>query len=127
MADEHLFGAFAFGELPDQLDGVADFTVERRVARIDDLTRGVDGFAELCFPIQARVVVHLERQPKRIHLLVTRPALGFPCDPHPLTQCGLWLIRKHRVHGDRHIGNATTQQPFANPTASQDRVIIHGI
>ena len=97
------------------------------VAGIDDLARGVDGFVEFRCPIQAGVVVHLKRQPQRIHLLVTRPAIVFPGDPHAFTQCVVWLIRQHRIHGDRHIGNAATEQPFANPSAAQDGVIVHGV
>jgi len=37
MADEHLFGEFAFGELPDQLDGVADFIGHSNITTTSDL------------------------------------------------------------------------------------------
>ena len=36
-------------------------------------------------------------------------------------------MSSHRVHGDWHVGNATTEQAFANPSTAQDSMIVHGI
>ena len=51
MADEDLFGAFAFRDFPNHFNGVGDFSIKCGIAGIDDLARSVDGFVEFQFPI----------------------------------------------------------------------------
>jgi hypothetical protein len=43
-------------------------------------------FVEFGGAVEAGVIVHLERQAERVHLLVAGPAIGFPRHAHPLAQ-----------------------------------------
>ena len=60
--------------------------------------------------IATEVVIDLKRQAQRIHFLMALPAVFFPrLHVETLTECFVMVFRDHRVHGNRHIGNGTSE------------------
>ena len=71
----------------------------------------------------AKIIIALEWEPQRVHLLVAPPAVAVTCSVlHPLAKrlVGVWW--NHRVDGDGYVGNGSCQKLFTNPLAPVDRV-----
>ena len=127
VANEDLFGAFAGGDFFDEFDRVRNFAVDRRVAGIDNFTGCVDGLFEFDRAVDSGVVVHFEWQAERVHFFVAVPAVVFASDSHSFAQCVLRFIRQHGIHGNWNVRNAASEQPFANPFATTNRMIVHRV
>ena len=90
--DRDLFDTFTLCEPLNHLDSVGDVTVQGGITRIDDFASRVDRFVQFGRAEQACMVVHFERQPEGIHLLVARPTVLLPGDTHPFPQRVVRLV-----------------------------------
>ena len=77
MTDEDLLDPFVGRQSIDHLQRILDRTVESGVPAVNDFPRGIDGLIQFGGSKEAGMVVHLERQAERIHLLVAGPAVFF--------------------------------------------------
>ena len=127
MSYEDLLRPLALRESLNQLDGIGDLAVECRITRVDDLTTRFNGFVEFRSSIDTSVVVHFEWKAQWIHLLVASPTVRFAGDSHTLAKRVFRLIRQHGIDRDWHVGNSAAEQAFANPTAAEYGMVVHGV
>ena len=73
------------------------------------------------------MVIPFKREAERVHFLVAAPAVFFTRDSHAGAEGSAGFVRELSVDRDWDIRYAAAEEAFANPEATMNRVIIHGV